>query len=137
LSLLLLAVLLAGCIIAQTVAQSAPTSKTPAKAATKKAPAKSTAKSAPPKRYVQQQPTPQRYKEIQQALADRGFFEGTVDGNWGPSSIDALKRFQRDQNLEDDGKIGSLSLIRLGLGPERAAFAPAPSSAPAPQEPTR
>jgi hypothetical protein len=33
--------------------------------------------------------------------------------------VDALKRFQREQNLTEDGKIGSLSLIALGLGPKR------------------
>lgn len=35
--------------------------------------------------------------------------------------MDALKRFQHDQNLIEDGKVGSLSLIALGLGPKRAA----------------
>lgn len=57
--------------------------------------------------------------EIQQALAEKGYFGGTVDGNWGADSVDALKRFQREQNLTDDGKLGSLSLIALGLGPKR------------------
>jgi peptidoglycan hydrolase-like protein with peptidoglycan-binding domain len=70
-------------------------------------------------RSTQQQPTPERYKEIQQALAEHGYFNGSVDGAWGADSVDALKRFQRDQNLTDDGKIGSLSLIALGLGPKR------------------
>lgn len=70
-------------------------------------------------RSAQQQPTPERYKEIQQALADRGYFNGDVNGTWGPDSVDALKRFQREQNLTDDGKLGSLSLIALGLGPKR------------------
>jgi peptidoglycan hydrolase-like protein with peptidoglycan-binding domain len=70
---------------------------------------------------VQQQPSVDRYKEIQQALADKGYFPGTVDGTWGPESVDALKRFQKDQNLEIDGKIGALSLMALGLGPKRGA----------------
>ena len=72
------------------------------------------------RRSTQQQPTAERYKEIQQALAERGYFSGNVDGNWGSDSVDALKRFQREQNLTDDGKLGSLSLIALGLGPKRA-----------------
>jgi peptidoglycan hydrolase-like protein with peptidoglycan-binding domain len=71
------------------------------------------------RRSNQLQPTPERYKEIQQALADKGYFRGTADGNWGTESVDALKRFQRDQNLTEDGKLGSLSLIALGLGPKR------------------
>ena len=35
---------------------------------------------------------------------------------WGDDSIDAMKRFQTDQNLDPDGKINSFSLTRLGLG---------------------
>jgi peptidoglycan hydrolase-like protein with peptidoglycan-binding domain len=66
-----------------------------------------------------QQPSPERYKEIQQALASKGYFHTEPDGNWGPASIEALKRFQHDQSLVEDGKIGSLSLIALGLGPKR------------------
>jgi len=77
-------------------------------------------------RSLQQQPTPDRYREIQQALADKGYFGGPVDGNWGPDSVEALKRFQHDQNLTDDGKIGSLSLIALGLGPKHDAPATLP-----------
>ena len=64
-------------------------------------------------------PTPDRYKEIQQALAERGYFSGSVDGQWGADSVDALKRFQMEHNAGDDGKINSLSLIQLGLGPTR------------------
>lgn len=47
--------------------------------------------------------------------------------------MEALKRFQADQNLDADGKIGALSLIALGLGPKResAAARPAPPSNPA------
>ena len=76
----------------------------------------------------QQQPTADRYKEIQQALAAKGYFQGPVDGAWNPGSVEALKRFQKDQNLDPDGKIGSLSLIALGLGPKRgmASAQPAP-----------
>ncbi len=73
------------------------------------------------RRSAQKEPDPERYKEIQQSLADKGYFAGPVDGTWGPESVEALKRFQRDQNIDDDGKLGSLSLIALGLGPKRGA----------------
>src|SRR6187551_2338269 len=56
-------------------------------------------------------PTPDRYMQIQQALADKGFFTGSVNGVWGPDSVVALKQFQESQNLTVDGKLGSLSLI--------------------------
>ncbi len=81
-------------------------------------------KPAPVVHRSQQQPSADRYKEIQQALADKGYFKAEPDGNWGPASIDALKHFQHDQKLVEDGKIGSLSLIALGLGPKRDAEQP-------------
>ena len=71
------------------------------------------------RRSYQNQPTPDRYKEIQQALAAKGYYKGEVNGQWSSDSVDALRRFQADQNLQVDGKIGSLSLIALGLGPKR------------------
>ena len=70
-------------------------------------------------RSYQQAPTPDRYREIQQALISKGYLQGEPTGVWGPDSADALKRFQTDQNLTADGKIGALSLIALGLGPKR------------------
>ena len=74
---------------------------------------------APARPVTQQAPTPERYKDIQQALADKGYFKGNADGQWNPDSVDALKRFQADQNLHSDGRLDSLSLIGLGLGPKR------------------
>lgn len=79
-------------------------------------------------RNTQQAPTPQRYMEIQQALADKGYYKGPVSGQWGPDSIDALKRFQQDQNLNGTGKLDSMSLIALGLGPKRNLTAQSGSS---------
>lgn len=76
---------------------------------------------------IQQQPTPERYREIQQALIDRGFLEGEPTGRWDPASVEALKRFQADQQLQPTGKIDALSLIRLGLGPRRQNLAVAPA----------
>jgi len=87
-----------------------------------------------PSRSYQQAPSPERYKEIQQALASKGYLQGEPTGQWGPDSVDALKRFQTTQNLTPDGKINSLSLIALGLGPKHlAAKAEAPLP-PAPQQ---
>jgi peptidoglycan hydrolase-like protein with peptidoglycan-binding domain len=83
--------------------------------------AKKPAAAATSHRSTQQTPTTDRFREIQQALMSKGYFNGPADGNWGAASVDALKRFQREQNLTEDGKIGSLSLIALGLGPQRTA----------------
>ena len=62
-------------------------------------------------------PDPERYAEIQRALTDRGYFHGETNGEWKDDSVDALKRFQADQKLPDDGKISALTLTGLGLGP--------------------
>jgi putative peptidoglycan binding protein len=83
-------------------------------------------------RTRQSAPTPQRYKEIQEALAKRGYLEGTPSGVWDTQSSEALRRFQQDQSLEPTGKLNSLSLIALGLG---AKHAPQPAPARSPSAP--
>src|SRR5271157_28446 len=97
-------------------------------------------KKGPPAKRVtwrnrQLAPTPQRYKEIQDALAAKGYLKPEdANGTWTPASVDALKKFQAGQNLDSTGKINSLSLIALGLGPKRETAAPKPpaESPPAP-----
>jgi hypothetical protein len=71
-----------------------------------------------PARSTQSVPTPERYKEIQEALARKGYLHGEASGVWNPDSADALRRFQQDQNLQASGKLDSLSIIALGLGPK-------------------
>jgi peptidoglycan hydrolase-like protein with peptidoglycan-binding domain len=70
----------------------------------------------------QQSPSQDRYAEIQKALADKGYYQGPITGQWGAESVAALKRFQEEQHLAVDGKIGAKSLIALGLGPKRDAL---------------
>jgi peptidoglycan hydrolase-like protein with peptidoglycan-binding domain len=71
----------------------------------------------------QQEPTPERNKEIQQALIDRGYLTPPPTGVWGPESVAALRRFQQEQNLNATGKLDALTLIALGLGPKRSVTA--------------
>jgi hypothetical protein len=79
-------------------------------------------------RNRQTTPTPERYKEIQEALVAKGYLKADdATGSWGQSSVEALKRFQMEQNIESTGKINSLSLIALGLGPKHE---PAPPPVP-------
>lgn len=84
----------------------------------------------------QSHPDAERYQQIQQALADRGYFKGDVNGKWGDDSVDALKRFQADQKLDNDGKINSLTLIGLGLGPKHEGSMIAPPASPSVPAPT-
>jgi Putative peptidoglycan binding domain len=86
---------------------------------------KTPAKPAVTWRNRQLQPTQDRYKEIQQALASKGFLQPEqVTGAWDQNSMGALKQFQTAQNLDASGKINSLSLIALGLGPRHEAAPP-------------
>ena len=67
----------------------------------------------------QTEPTPERYKQFQEALIAKGYLHGEATGKWDEASADAMRRFQRDQNLEPTGKPNeSLSIIALGLGPK-------------------
>lgn len=78
-------------------------------------------------------PSTDRYREIQNALASRGFLPPEqATGSWNQTSTDALRRFQEEQNLEASGKVNSLSLIALGLGPKRdaAVVVPKPQDLP-------
>jgi len=97
-------------------------------------------KGAPVKKAVtwrnrQLAPSPDRYREIQQALAAKGYMQpDQATGTWDQNSTDAMKRFQMEQNLEPSGKINSLSLIALGLGPKHDAL---PAQIAAPEESRR
>jgi hypothetical protein len=97
--------------------------KTPVKTASKK----STGKNAPARKATtwrnrQLAPTADRYRAIQEALAAKGYLRPEdATGSWSANSVEALKRFQADQNIDGSGKINSLSLIALGLGPKREA----------------
>ena len=73
----------------------------------------------------------ERLKEIQKALADKGYFKGEPTGEWNADSVAALKQFQTDRNLTADGKISALSLIGLGLGPKHVGSAALPPVTPA------
>jgi hypothetical protein len=120
---------------ASAVKKKAPVRKVAVKSATRKpaAPSKTAAvvhtaaarksvKKVPVKRTTwrnrQAAPSSDRYLEIQNALIAKGYLPaGAATGAWDQASADALKKFQAEQSLDSSGKINSLSLIALGLGP--------------------
>jgi len=86
-------------------------------------------------RNRQSAPSADRYREIQDALAARGYLTPEdATGTWNQTSMEALKKFQSEQNLDSSGKINSLSLIALGLGPRRDAVAAVPEPPPSPPQ---
>ena len=52
-------------------------------------------------------------KVLQRALASLGFSTGTVDGDYGPATEEAVKQFQRSAGLDVDGVVGSATLKAL------------------------
>ena len=78
-------------------------------------------------RNRQLSPTADRYKEIQQALVEKGYLKSDPSGVWDKDSQDAMQRFQTDQKLPSNGKITAASLIGLGLGAKSAGAPEAPA----------
>jgi len=54
--------------------------------------------------------------EVQSALARAGYYDGAIDGSFGPATQNALRRYQRNQGLEVTGRIDRPVLEALGLG---------------------
>lgn len=127
-----------------TPAKKAPVKKTAARKGAAKKPAATTVASTRGKngkkgtpaprttwRNRQTAPSPERYKEIQDALVAKGYLKPEdTGGGWNQNSTDGLKRFQGEQNLDASGRINSLSLIALGLGPKHEATANKPAETP-------
>jgi len=111
--------------------------------------AQSTATSAPSKPVAKKKkstssksrrqlaPDPARIKEIQQALAREGFYQGDPTGKWDEATVAAMKTFQQSKGLQPTGKIEALSLQKLGLGSPVAGLAPPAPQPPAPTTPQK
>ena len=52
-------------------------------------------------------------REIQQALKNAGFYQGSIDGKMGPVTREAVKEFQRIHGLGDDGVVGRKTWAKL------------------------
>jgi peptidoglycan hydrolase-like protein with peptidoglycan-binding domain len=53
--------------------------------------------------------------QIQQALNDKGFDAGPVDGKAGPKTKSALKQFQQAQGISASGRLDGPTLVALGV----------------------
>jgi peptidoglycan hydrolase-like protein with peptidoglycan-binding domain len=54
-------------------------------------------------------------KKLQQALKDKGFYNGPVDGNIGPKTQEAIKAFKVANKLSADSIVGPKVKELLGL----------------------
>lgn len=64
--------------------------------------------------------SPAVVRQIQQALNQRGYTAGHVDGTWGARSQEAMKQFQKAQGLEPTGNINQRTMAALGINPSAA-----------------
>lgn len=56
-----------------------------------------------------------RVSDVQSALAREGYYDGPVDGNFGTSTRNALRRYQRDHSLQVTGNIDRAVVRALRL----------------------
>lgn len=54
-------------------------------------------------------------KAIQEKLKERGVYKGSVDGVYGTNTQKAVKTFQKQQGLTQDGVAGPATLKKLGI----------------------
>jgi len=66
---------------------------------------------------------------LQEYLIDLGYLSDNADGIFGPKSVNALKRFQQDNNLEPDGICGKSTYAALQMNPQTTTPSPPPASA--------
>lgn len=70
--------------------------------------------------------SPEMIRRAQIALRDKGYYEGQIDGIFGPRTSNALRTFQREHNLAETGRLDpdtarSLGILGSGGNPSPAA----------------
>ena len=61
---------------------------------------------------------PSAVQAIQYRLRRLGYYNGPVDGVWGPGTEAALRGFQQGSGLQIDGSPGPSTVAALGLAPD-------------------
>ena len=54
-------------------------------------------------------------KQVQQKLKNWGYYTGTVDGVYGPKTVQAVKDFQKKNKLTADGVVGPATARAMGI----------------------
>jgi Putative peptidoglycan binding domain len=70
------------------------------------------------KRHGQQKITPDRAREIQDALIRQHYLAGEASGEWDARTQAAMEQFQADNGWQSKVTPDSRALIKLGLGPD-------------------
>ena len=59
-------------------------------------------------------------RKVQEALNEKGYNVGPVDGKWGTKSKQAMKKFQKSEGIQANGKIDTQTLAKLGVSSQAA-----------------
>lgn len=71
--------------------------------------------------------SPTVVRSVQTRLRQFGFYNGQIDGIWGPSMQSALAQFQQGRGLQANGQLNPATTTALGLDPNNLlAQTPAP-----------
>ncbi|MGE5515720.1 MAG: peptidoglycan-binding domain-containing protein [Bacteroidota bacterium] len=76
-------------------------------------------------------------RQVQQQLQSQGYDVGQVDGVWGAKSRQALMNFQRDQNIQANGRPDRQTMAALGIEPSATQQAQTPEGSRRTPEPQR
>ncbi|MBQ9197944.1 MAG: D-alanyl-D-alanine carboxypeptidase family protein [Clostridia bacterium] len=68
----------------------------------------------------------ERVTQLQQRLKELGFYQGSVDGQFGSGTKSAVRAFQKQHGLDDDGIAGAKTLAVL-YSDQAAAYQPTPT----------
>jgi len=71
-------------------------------------------------RAAGQQLSKDKVKEIQEALKDKGNDPGQIDGIMGPKTQQALRAFQKSENLQVTGRVDEKTASALGVDVDKA-----------------
>ncbi len=63
-------------------------------------------------------------RNVQDRLRSLGFYEGSVDGVWGPATQTAIERFQQSRSLQVTGQLTPVTASAMGLDPNNLGAPP-------------
>jgi peptidoglycan hydrolase-like protein with peptidoglycan-binding domain len=69
----------------------------------------------------------ERVRKVQEALKDKGMDPGPVDGIMGPKTQSALRDFQKQEGMEETGRLDAETMSKLGVASAGAGSPPAAS----------
>ena len=67
-------------------------------------------------------------KQLQENLIQLGYLTGKADGNYGAKTVEAVRNFQKANNLTADGTAGAETLKKIYGGNAKAAATPTPAA---------